>query len=322
MRIPGLKWARLNYRWLRSRFVGQALILGYHRVADVIHDPYTVCVTPHHFAQQLAVLHETAQPISLCRLIEGIQQNNLPKRAVVLTFDDGYADTLYEVKPLLEQYQIPATVFVTTGYQGRQFWWDELQSIIMTAPDLPKRSDLVLPKDIETRIEENTPHSRQRLLWSFYNQLLPLSAVEREQLMVQLRVWGGKESDEYPDRRALTLEELIDLADGELVSIGAHTVTHPLLAALPKVEQETEIQQCKAYLEEILDQAITSFSYPNGSSSKTTVNLVRKNGFQCACASHNDVVWSGSDVFQLPRFWIPDWDGATFSRWLRRWLPG
>ena len=301
--------------------MNRALILGYHRVADVIRDPYAVCVTPRHFAQQLAILHETTRPISLCRLIEGIQQNNLPERAVVVTFDDGYAGTLYQAKPLLEQYQIPATVFVTTGYQGQQFWWDELDSILMRTPDLSKSFDLLFRKNIETRIEGDTPDSRQYLLWSLYNQLLPLSTVEREQMMVRLRAWGGEEADEWSDQRALTLDELIELATGELVTIGAHTVTHPLLAALPNGEQEIEIRQSKTYLEEVLEQPITSFSYPNGSISKTTVTLVQESGFQCACASHNDVVWQGSDSFQLPRFWIPDWDGVTFSQWLRRWLP-
>ena len=320
MRIPGLKRGRLFYRWLRSRFVGRVLILGYHRIADMVQDPYSVCVTPDHFAQQLAVLHEIARPISLCRLIEGLWQNNLPERAVVLTFDDGYADTLYHAKPILEQYQIPATVFVTTGYQGQQFWWDELESIIMTVSDWSKRLDMPLYKNIEVKREEGSPGTRQQLLQSLYNQLLPLSAIEREQLMVQLRAWGEEESYEQPDRRALTSGELIELANGELITIGAHTTTHPLLAALPSMEQETEIRQSKSYLEELLEQPITSFSYPNGSCSETTITLVRESGFQCACASHNDIVWQGSDRFQLPRFWVPNWGKATFSSWLRRWL--
>jgi hypothetical protein len=47
---------------------------------------------------------------------------------------------------------------------------------------------------------------------------------------------------------------------------------------------------------------------------------VRQVGFQYACAGLNNVVWQRSNLFQLPRFWVPDWDGSEFEHWLRRWL--
>jgi peptidoglycan/xylan/chitin deacetylase (PgdA/CDA1 family) len=84
--------------------------------------------------------------------------------------------------------------------------------------------------------------------------------------------------------------------------------------------QEIEIQQSKACLEALLGQPVISFSYPNGSLSEDTVSIVKEAGFACACTSVRDVVWRGSNCFQLPRFWIQDWDGATFYRWLVRWL--
>jgi peptidoglycan/xylan/chitin deacetylase (PgdA/CDA1 family) len=310
----------LFYRWLRSRWVGQALILGYHRIAEYTQDPYAICVTPQHFAEQLAQLRQVAQPISLQRLIEGIEHQNVPKRAVVVTFDDGYADTLYQAKPLLEEYQIPATVFVTTGYQGRKFWWDQLEKILTTS-HLPAEFELSLDSPLTVRLEADSPVTRQRFFWSLYQQLLPLPASDREQRLSGIQTWLGHGADTSQDQRVLTRTELRELAMGELVTIGAHTVTHPLLATLPKTEQEAEIRQSKVFLEEVLERPVTSFSYPNGSNSKTTMDLVGESGFQCACASHNDVVWLGSDCLQLPRFWIPDWDGVTFSRWLRRWLP-
>jgi peptidoglycan/xylan/chitin deacetylase (PgdA/CDA1 family) len=238
-----------------------------------------------------------------------------------VTLDDGYADTLYQAKPLLERYEIPATVFVTTGYEGRQFWWNVLEKIL-TISRLPALSELSFETPLEKQSEADSPTTRFQLFWSLYNQLLPLPAPAREQQLADIQTWLGNGTADPPDSRALTQAELRELAAGELVTIGAHTVTHPLLATLSESEQAAEIRQSKTYLEDLLGQPVTTFSYPNGSSSETTVSLVRESGFQCACASHNDVVWPGSDNFQLPRFWLPDWDGARFASWLRRWLPG
>ncbi len=332
MRIPGLKSLRQSARWLRSRFVAHgALILGYHRVVEVPHDPFAICVTPQHFAEQLEVLCRYTQPIRLQELVQGLQNGNLPRRAVVLTFDDGYADVLHHAKPLLERYQIPATIFVATDYIGREFWWDELARMILSPMTLPGSLSLSVngniyewasDETVHIPIKEKTTRCRQRLLLSVYEQLLPLFPVERQKVMAKLCAWTGAEPDNQTNCRALTPDELIELATGGLMDVGAHTVTHPVLPELPIAVQQSEIQQSKTCLEKLLTRPVTSFSYPNGSSAKETMAIVADSGFACACTSHNDIVRRGSDRFNLPRFWVPNWDGTNFSRWLRQWLHG
>lgn len=323
MRIPGLKRATLFHRWLRGRLVGQALILGYHRITQYERDPYGTCVVPQHFAEQLAALCQMAQPIPLHSLIESMRDNNLPERAVVVTIDDGYADALYQAKPLLEYYQVPATVFVTTGYQGCQFWWDVLVKILTIPTPLPAHFDAPLLDSIGVWPGIDTPAARKQLLWSLYNHMLSLASQEQQELLAQLQMWLGITAEkEVGEGRSLTSAELLDLVSSELITIGGHTVTHPHLANLSRDSQKLEIKECKSYLEQISGKnSVTSFSYPNGSLSQTTLSLVRESGFQCACASHHDIVHQNSDPFCLPRFWIPDWNGAQFSRWLQRWLP-
>lgn len=124
MRIPGKKTAQQSIRWLRSRLVPGALILGYHRVDNVVCDPHSLCVSPEHFSEQMDVLSRIAHPISLNELVNGLNAGKLPRRAVVLTIDDGYADIWYRAYPILEQYEILATLFVVSGFLGRQFSWD------------------------------------------------------------------------------------------------------------------------------------------------------------------------------------------------------
>ena len=71
-----------------------------------------------------------AIPMQLAELVAGVGSDNLPRRAVAVTFDDGYADNLYNAKPILTALDVPATVFVTTGNLGKQFWWDELDCAV------------------------------------------------------------------------------------------------------------------------------------------------------------------------------------------------
>jgi peptidoglycan/xylan/chitin deacetylase (PgdA/CDA1 family) len=287
-------------------------------------------VAPENFAEQLEVLCQQAHPISLQELVRGLQDGGLPERATVLTFDDGYTDALFEVKPLLERYGIPATVFVTTGYMGREFWWDELERMVLSTPIFPERQSLIVNGGIhewsigvaQFASNRRTADAREQLARSLYGQLVSMSSGERDQAMAQLRSWTGTESDERPKNRALTADEIIELARDNLVEIGAHTVSHPILTALSVAAQKDEIQQSKACLEKLLGKPVTSFSYPNGLAADDTRTAVRESGFTCACSSYNDVARRGSDRFDLPRFWIPNWDGTTFSRWLMRWLQG
>src|SRR5262245_38128283 len=120
-------------KWLQKRLAARAVILMYHRIADVPLAPWSMCVAPEHFAAHLLMLRQYAIPMSLNQLAHAYHAGNLPQRAVAITFDDGYADNLHHAKPLLERYGIPATVFVTTGYVGstREFWWDELERVLL-----------------------------------------------------------------------------------------------------------------------------------------------------------------------------------------------
>lgn len=322
MRLPGLKRARLATYWLRSQFVDSALILGYHRIADCSRDPLGICLTPRHFSEQLEILSQHARPISLQNLVRGLGKGDLPKRAVAVTFDDGYATTLYQAKPLLERYRIPATVFVASGYLNREFWWDEAERLLYSPERLPAR--LSVSFDGQRRDwsvgSGAALNDRDRLLLSLCDFLRPLTEKQRQEAMSQIRSWAGAQVEEVPLSRGLRSDELTELAEGELVEIGAHSVTHPILAGLSTSQVRTEIEGSKKTLEEILACPVSSFSYPNGSVSPETLSVVREAGFRLACTSANDVVWRASDRYQLPRFWVQDWEGEAFFRWLSRWL--
>lgn len=320
--MPGYKSLQQGTRWLRSRFGQGALILGYHRISEEADDAYSLCVRPQNFSEQLAILRRYANPITLDALSKGLKTDKLPSRAVVVTFDDGYADNLYQAKPLLEQYDTPATIFVATGYLGRRFWWDDLLRMLLSDNKLPELLSISLAGGTFVwATGDNSKEKKSDLLREVYRCLLGLEDEERRLALIQLSQQIGVDADEVDTvKRALTPEELTVLAKDGLVTIGSHTVNHTTLTSLSKESQRREIEQCKLELETLLEKPVSAFSYPNGASDEVTQYLVRLANYACACNSYNDVTRLGADPFNLPRFWVPDQNGEDFSRWLRRWL--
>src|SRR5438045_3041258 len=111
------------------------VILMYHRVADVRHDPWGLAVAPERFDEQIAYLKQDRTPMSMEEFVQRLRNKNLPANAVAVTFDDGYRDNLVNAKPVLARYGVPATLFLATGFvdQDTPFWWDELATMILSS---------------------------------------------------------------------------------------------------------------------------------------------------------------------------------------------
>jgi len=343
--MRGIGRLRRTARRVTNMFVPHAIILLYHRVSELPLDPQLLCVTPQHFAEHLEVIRDCGRTIQVKALGEALQHRSSGRCSVVVTFDDGYADNLYNAKPLLERFDIPATVFVTTGYVGskREFWYDDLERILLHAGPLPETLRLKLSDhwyqwelgaqvacgeagDAGTRewnvSRKENPTVRHGLYRSLFQILQPLPDTERQKILKKLASWAGMDTIHRRTHRTLTPQEVIGLADGGLVEIGSHTVTHPVLSALPLIAQRAEMDGSKACLEEILGRPVASFAYPFGGRShytEQTVAAVREAGFERACSNFAGTVRRGTDRWQLPRFLVRDWDGGEFARNLEDW---
>jgi peptidoglycan/xylan/chitin deacetylase (PgdA/CDA1 family) len=317
----------------------------YHRVTNLPNDPHFVAVKPTYFAEHMEMIRKHYMPIRLQQLVEALQDGKIPTRAVVITFDDGYADNLHEAMPLLERYDIPATMFVTAGGLGsqRESWWNELDRLLLQPGILPAKLRLNINgstfesqlgeastyteqdyrRDRDWHIaREDDPGPRQHIFRKLLAAMSSLPGAEREKVVSDLVAWAGAELIARPTHRALTIDELVKLQKCRLMEVGAHTMTHPKLADMPAGQQRIEIQQSKETLEAILNHPVTSFAFPFGSSTSETLAIVREQGFVCACSTRSDVVFRGADRFLLPRVVVRDWDGERFGRFLRWWMGG
>jgi peptidoglycan/xylan/chitin deacetylase (PgdA/CDA1 family) len=292
---------------IRKKFQNGSAILLYHRVAELDRDPQLLAVSPANFAEHLQILRRKTNVVALRDMVRNLDSDSSP-RSVALTFDDGYADNLIYAKPLLERYETPATVFVVSGHVGtdREFWWDDLDRLLLRSEDSGW--------SVEERTESEPRHVEYR---STHAKLRASHPKRRDEMLgeLQKRVNGGARS--RTGYRALSREELVQLADGGLVEIGAHTVTHPVLARLDCAEQTQEIEQSKKDLQEWLGQPIHSFAYPYGGKSDydgNSVGSVRQAGFRMACSNFPGMVWRSTNRFELPRFLVRNWNGETFER--------
>jgi peptidoglycan/xylan/chitin deacetylase (PgdA/CDA1 family) len=316
-----------------------SLILMYHRVDDPPADPWGLCIEPKRFAEQMEVL---ARMRLACRLSE-IQRAG---RRVAVTFDDGYADNLYQAKSVLERYDIPATVFVVSGCSGSErFWWDELEWIFLHTKYLPEQTLIleiegqrhswrVEPDDRELNEasrerfrswvvwKDEPPTSRHAILRAVWEVFSGIDEGPRSHYLAEVRHWA--EAVGHSDRvRPMNLTELRNISADGLIDLGAHTVTHRRLSALPAREQSREILGSRDSVAEILGRLPQAFSFPFGGRddyTDGTAEVVRLAGFERACCTIGGTVDRRSNPFQLPRAHAENLDGDEFSEWLFRYL--
>lgn len=310
------QWVRR--RWQRIRFGARAVILAYHRVGEPGQDPFELCVKPGTFAQHLEVVRRFGSVVRFDRLFESLTASDAPVEQICITFDDGYADNLLVARRILERHDVPATVFVTTGNvdSDREFWWDEAERLVAEAG-----TPYTLPAEFgETGNGEPVrTGSFEEAFRLVHDRLYGLAPEERERLLDRLAGWRGR-AGARATHRALRSREIVALADGGLIEVGAHTVTHPLLDRLDVEAQRQEIAGSKARLEQILGAAVVSFAYPHGRYGDATPGIVAELGFRQACTVEPGVVWRGTDPFLVPRILVGEWDADALARRLARWF--
>jgi len=323
MRVPGRKLLARALRPLSRTLFPGAVVLGYHRVAAPDWDPLELAVRPDHFAAQVEVLRVSREIVSLGGIARRHAARERLAQFAVLTFDDGYRDFADTVLPIIEALEVPATVFVATGFTGKTFWWDQVAALL--APTENPQATLDISADgHQTWRFNNLDQREQRAATAreICNRLACAKEAEISRVIAQLRAWAGNRRVPQPDGAAMSREQLEALARHPLVEVGAHTVSHGCLAQLAPGVQRSEIAQSKADLEALTRASVSVFSYPNGSFSTETPRMVETLGFTCACTSVEGACTSGTDPYRIPRVWAPDARAPEFRRWLGKWVNG
>jgi len=278
---------------------GRLSILIFHRVLAAPDPIFPGEPDGAQFDDLLAHVIRRFRVLPLDIAIEALVAGTLPARALAITFDDGYADNLSVAAPILERYGVPATIFVATGYLDGDVMWNDLVIEAMRKT----RHDRI---DLEAIGLGTCPlgslQARRAAIDVTLAALKYLPVADRTDRARRLLRLAGVEE---PRDLMLTREALRVLAVHG-VGVGAHTVTHPILARLAPVEAQREIAESKSELEALLDSPISLFAYPNGKPQQDYtdehVRMVAAAGFRAAFSTVPGAGRRESDIHQLPRF--------------------
>jgi peptidoglycan/xylan/chitin deacetylase (PgdA/CDA1 family) len=262
-------------RLRRDRFPGVA-VLCYHGIR---HDREVRGPLPfeelHVRASELEghcrLIREECHPISLRDWLAADQQEReLPSRPVLVTFDDGYESVFTRAKAILETYQIPAVVFVSSGAvrRGGLFWYDRAA---------------IRYDEASVETAKSLPHDQ----WQQWEQ-----AIVDVEASAELRV--------------LTPAQVGELAAHPLFEIGGHTVNHPILANADEPTQRREIEENRRELEAWTGSEVSVFAYPNGRPgidyTERTTMLVCGLGYRMAFSTRSGFASIEESRWERPRF--------------------
>lgn len=250
------------------------------------------------FTRLMRSLRRFCNPLALCDALAALTAGTLPPRAVCITFDDGYADNLTVAAPILKRLNVPATVFVTTGFiDGGAMWNDRVAEAVRGCG--LDRIDL-RPIGMDSLRFDST-QQRAAALQRILSQIKHWPPQDREDAVCYLE----SQSTSTTPNLMMSADQIQELSDFG-IELGAHTHTHPILSSLSESAAKQEIYDSKLILESIVQREVRYFAYPNGHLGEDYLPLhvdqVKALGFKAAFTTDHGDNTSDVDPFQLQRF--------------------
>ena len=239
----------------------------------------------------------------------------LPSRAVLLTCDDGLLNCLTDMLPVLSEEKVKCLFFVTGASAGEvrtMLWYEELFLIFLRGPSGPFRAscpEFLIDERLEGR------EQRRAVWWSCVRQLSQLDSRSRATVVKALRDQLGLGETPMPDLRdsvtcrrygLMTRDELRELQLAGM-TIGAHTMTHPLLSRQRPERAYEEIAGSRTILESALSTKVWAFAYPFGDAQSVTpqvLGMAETAGYRAAFLNLGGGLGCNLPAYALPRIHV------------------
>ncbi len=306
----GAGWVRPLLELLSPRGArGRLTILIFHRVHPQPDPMFPGEMHAASFRERMGWIREWFNVLPLEDAVAALSRGKLPRRALAITFDDGYADNSTVALPILRELGLPATFFIATGFLDGGRMWNDTVIETIRATQSPELDLSRLGLGVH-RVD--SPAARAAAAGKILPQLKYLSPPERQR---QVDAVAAIAPTPLPANLMLTGEQVRGLAAAGM-GIGGHTVTHPILARLDDGAARREIADGRDVLESMVGRPVKLFAYPNGKPGSDYVaahaQMVKDLGFSAAVSTAGGAARAGDSPFELPRF--TPWD-RTPGRW-------
>ena len=303
-----LYWTGAAGLYVRASGARGAAILGYHSVPDSSIqrwiDPR--CAVPLKiFEAQMEFLARRRKVVSMSDLVATLERGESTEPGtVVITFDDGYRDTLELAAPVLERHGLPAIVYLSTGVvtRGENQWIDQLYSAFQFRTNHQLRLDGGDAPSFDLSRDDAVSEAYD----SIAGRLLPAHWSERKALLAEVTV--QLRPSEPPPRLTLSWQEVKELLRSYPgFEVGVHTREHVDLTSCGEEAARTELGSSIADLARELEVEVEHFAYPYGRSNAQIREIVASASLRSAVIGEPvSLIRRGSDRFAMPRIEVRD----------------
>lgn len=299
------------------------LILAYHRILDIgdedqyAADPELVSATVTDFEWQMRFVREHFSPMTFGQLLDfHARGQEIPERSVIVTFDDGHIDNYTLAFPVLRRTEVPAVIFLSTGYigAGRPFWFDHVASILYGAVPGP----LTL-RSIGYRGELTDLRSRRLATSDVLGALKRVKESARIACMEELRAYeiqttaSASESTAF----AVTWDQVREMAEHG-IEFGSHTISHPILANVEQSQLVHELVESRNAIESKSGRPAHVIAYPIGKKfayDDRVISACKDAGYRLGVSYESGInAWPTASPFELRRLAVERYtDRAMFE---------
>jgi peptidoglycan/xylan/chitin deacetylase (PgdA/CDA1 family) len=287
--------------WRRQRL----MILCYHGVALADEHLWKshLYVSQAHLERRLALLRRNrCSVLSLDDAITRLYHNDLPDRAVVITFDDGYHDFMAQAWPLLSAAGYPATVYLTTARVDHNWPIANLFLSYVVWQTKCRELDVTGLDGLTGRRPLATPEDRRRMTDRIQRMFQGLDGGSKDAIVRTVTLRLGLDYDALLASRILTLMRPADVA--VLAKAGVDFQLHTHLHRTPDDPELfiRDVAHNRTRLEALTGARPSHLCYPSGLYRMSYLNALEREGIVSATTCDPGLASRDSNPLLLPRF--------------------
>lgn len=298
------------YRIFRFLNKDKVVILSYHGITENRRQKGIENCQGNHlqiekFTKQIKYLSKVYNFISLDNFVEAVvKRKKLPHHSVVITIDDGYRNNYTNTFPILQRYNIPATIFLATNLVGTEkLFWNDLVEHAFNYSD--KKIVEIDIGGVEYTFDLNGVKEKMDAERKIRKLLKSLPSEEEKNKVLGLVIEKlGSNLGHFPnDYKCLDWDEVKQMRKAG-VTFGSHTDNHLILTKIPIDQAKKEIKNSKEKIERHLKEEIKTFCYPNGGRedfNEEIKTMLKNMDFSCALSLIYGLNSLNSDLFELRR---------------------